>query len=115
MLTGNLFVYLGQREYISCDGRIDSISGVANVPDIGSKLQGKHVFASLICTFRHGREEDEMMGLSFCKELVHFSKLDKLFPFVEKPEKIKLDVSSISFSRGRLFIRNSFLKRILIY
>ena len=31
---------------------------------------GKFLFASLIVTFRHGREEDEIMGISFKKELV---------------------------------------------
>ena len=31
---------------------------------------GKFVFASLICNFRHGREEDEVMGVSFHKDLV---------------------------------------------
>ena len=31
---------------------------------------GKFIFASLVVTFRHGREEDEMMGVSFKKELV---------------------------------------------
>ena len=31
---------------------------------------GKFIFASLIATFRHGREEDEVMGISFKKELV---------------------------------------------
>ena len=63
-------MYLGKREYISCDGKIDAITGVANVPEIDEKLRGKYVFASLVCSFRHGREEDEMMGVSFNKELV---------------------------------------------
>jgi hypothetical protein len=33
-------------------------------------ILGKFVYASLVVTFRHGREEDEMMGVSFKKELV---------------------------------------------
>jgi hypothetical protein len=33
-------------------------------------VSGRCVFASLVCTFRHGREEDEVMGVSFQKELI---------------------------------------------
>lgn len=29
----------------------------------------RRVFAQVVCTFRYGREEDEVMGLSFYKEL----------------------------------------------
>ena len=87
--NGRLYLYLGQREYISCDNQIDDIKGIAYLPEV-SDLQGilnsitlhhfdainitffagKFIFASLVVTFRHGREEDEMMGVSFKKELV---------------------------------------------
>lgn len=29
----------------------------------------RRVFAQLVCQFRYGREQDEVMGVSFCKEL----------------------------------------------
>jgi len=32
-------------------------------------LQGKQVYAQLVCSFRYGREDEETMGLSFKKEL----------------------------------------------
>ena len=35
-----------------------------------SPLQGRRIFVQLVITFRHGREEDETLGLSFKKELV---------------------------------------------
>ena len=38
--------------------------------DYAFSIIGKFIFASLIATFRHGREEDEVMGISFKKELV---------------------------------------------
>lgn len=49
------------------------------------------MFASLICTFRHGREEDEVMGVSFQKELV----VDRVQVFPGNPdvEKTKMQVS----------------------
>ena len=33
MKQGRLYLYLGQREYISCEGQIDDIKGIAFVPD----------------------------------------------------------------------------------
>ena len=53
-------------------------------------IVGKTVFASLIVTFRHGREEDEIMGISFKKELV----VDRVqvHPNGKDDEKTKLQV-----------------------
>jgi len=84
---GRLYLYLGQREFISADGLIDDIKGIAYVPEL-SELQGKFIFASLIATFRHGREEDEVMGISFKKELV----VDRVqvYPADRKDEETKL-------------------------
>merc|ERR1712241_1328893 len=59
---GRLYLYLGQREFISSDGLIDDIKGIAYFPEL-NELQGKFIFASLIATFRHGREEDEKSKL----------------------------------------------------
>jgi hypothetical protein len=43
-----------------------------------------------VCTFRHGREEDEVMGVSFQKELV----VDRVqvFPAATDKEKTKMQV-----------------------
>ena len=51
---------------------------------------GKCIFASLIVSFRHGREEDEVMGISFKKELV----VDRvqIHPVNKEDEKSKLQV-----------------------
>merc|ERR1712223_276721 len=84
---GRLYLYLGQREFISSDGLIDDIKGIAYFPEL-NELQGKFIFASLIATFRHGREEDEVMGISFKKELV----VDRVqvHPAEKEDEKSKL-------------------------
>lgn len=34
-----------------------------------SYLNNRRVFGQLVCSFRYGREEDEVMGLSFQKDL----------------------------------------------
>lgn len=50
---------------------------------IHERLSGKFLFASLVCNFRHGREEDEVMGVSFSKELV----VDRVKVFPSTAEK----------------------------
>ena len=37
---GRLYLYLGQREFISSDGLIDDIKGIAYFPEL-NELQGK--------------------------------------------------------------------------
>ena len=58
--------------------------------DLFSIFVGKFIFASLVVTFRHGREEDEVMGVSFKKELV----VDRVQVFPnnkeENPSKIQV-------------------------
>lgn len=57
--NGRLYLYLGQREYISSDGDIDSIKGIAYMPELG-ELQGTLVFTprlNLLCkTFQFIRK-----------------------------------------------------------
>lgn len=68
--NGRVYVYLGKREFVSCDGNIEPINGVVNIQDHHDTLKGRRVFVQLVITFRHGREEEETMGLSFKKELI---------------------------------------------
>lgn len=65
--------------------------GIAYMPDHKDYISGKYVYASLVCTFRHGREEDEVMGISFTKELV----LDRqqIYPSNQDMERTKLQAS----------------------
>jgi len=79
--NGNVFVYMGKREFVSCDGIIEPINGVVNIQDHSDTLKGRRVFVQLVVTFRHGKDEEESMGLSFKKELI----LDRVQVF--PPEK----------------------------
>ena len=49
------------------------------------------IFASLVCHFRHGREEDEVMGVSFAKELV-VDRVQVFPPVNDQEENDKLQV-----------------------
>lgn len=53
-----------------------------------SYLQGRKVFGQLVCSFRYGREEDEVMGLSFQKDL--FLASEQIYPPKEvQPTKLQ--------------------------
>lgn len=45
----------------------------------------RKIFGQIICSFRYGREEDEVMGLNFQKELYLAS--EQIYPPPEKSEK----------------------------
>jgi len=79
--NGRVYVYMGKREFVSCDGVVEPINGVVNIQDHNDTLKGRRVYVQLVITFRHGREEEETMGLSFKKELI----LDRVQVF--PPEK----------------------------
>merc|ERR1712156_261866 len=60
-------IYLGRRDFIDHVTESDPIDGVLLIDK--DYLQGRQVFAQLVCSFRYGKEDDETMGLSFKKEL----------------------------------------------
>ncbi|KAG8192622.1 hypothetical protein JTE90_017187 [Oedothorax gibbosus] len=65
--NGKVTLYLPKREYIDHITCVDPIEGVVLLDD--SYLKGRQVFGHVIATFRYGREDDEVMGLKFVKEL----------------------------------------------
>jgi len=60
-------IYLGRRDFIDHVTETDPIDGVLLIDK--EYLQGRQVFAQLVCSFRYGKEDEETMGLSFKKEL----------------------------------------------
>ncbi|XP_026314467.1 arrestin homolog, partial [Hyposmocoma kahamanoa] len=51
-------------------------------------VRGRKVYGQVVCTFRYGREEDEVMGLNFYKEL--FLASEQIYP---PPEKRNYELS----------------------
>ncbi|XP_018349693.1 PREDICTED: arrestin homolog [Trachymyrmex septentrionalis] len=66
--NGKLTVYLGKRDFIDHLDHTDPIDGIIVVEN--DYLQGRKVFGQVSTTYRYGREEDEVMGVKFSKELV---------------------------------------------
>ncbi|XP_023685063.1 arrestin red cell-like [Paramormyrops kingsleyae] len=62
-----LTVYLGKRDFIDHLNHVDPVDGVILVdPDY---LKDRKVFVTLTCAFRYGREDLDVLGLSFRKDL----------------------------------------------
>ncbi|KAK8732287.1 hypothetical protein OTU49_007006 [Cherax quadricarinatus] len=84
--NGKLTIYLGRRDFVDHVSSVDPVDGVLVIDT--SYLQGRKVFGQLVCSFRYGREEDEVMGLSFQKDL--FLASEQIYPPKEvQPTKLQ--------------------------
>lgn len=66
--NGKVTVYLSKRDFIDHLDHTDPIDGVVVVED--GYLQGRRIYGQVLTVYRYGREEDEVMGVKFSKELV---------------------------------------------
>lgn len=75
--NGKISVYLGKRDFIDYLSGVEPVDGVILLDQdyINSE---RRVWGQLICSFRYGREEDEVMGLNFQKDLYLVS--EALYP-----------------------------------
>ncbi|XP_028911187.1 beta-arrestin-2 [Ornithorhynchus anatinus] len=77
-----LTVYLGKRDFVDHLDRVDPVDGVVLVdPDY---LKDRKVYVTLTCAFRYGREDLDVLGLSFRKDL--FAATCRAFPPPRAPE-----------------------------
>ncbi|CAH0556545.1 unnamed protein product [Brassicogethes aeneus] len=83
--NGKITMYLGKRDFVDHISGIEPIDGVF-VMD--GDYQDRKIFGQVVCSFRYGREEDEVMGLNFQKDLYLASQ--QVFPPPEKQETSKL-------------------------
>ena len=60
-------VYLGRRDFVDNTQGTDPVDGVVVFDN--DYLRGRKVYASVVVVYRFGREEDEVMGLQFSKEM----------------------------------------------
>lgn len=80
--NGKITCYLGRRDFVDNTTNTEPVDGVVVVDD--DYLKGRKVFASVTVTYRFGREEDEVMGLNFSKELCLVST--QIYPATDKLE-----------------------------
>ncbi|XP_003976489.1 S-arrestin a isoform X1 [Takifugu rubripes] len=60
-------VYLGKRDFVDRVDCVDPVDGVIIIDP--EALQGRKVFVTLSCTFRYGRDDMDVMGIAFHREL----------------------------------------------
>ncbi|KAM3605024.1 uncharacterized protein V6R79_019414 [Siganus canaliculatus] len=60
-------VYMGKRDFVDRVDSVDPVDGVIIVDP--EALQGRKVFVTLACTFRYGRDDMDVMGIAFRREL----------------------------------------------
>jgi arrestin-1 len=77
---------MAKRDFVDHISAVEPIDGVVVLDDeyIGER---RKVFGQLVCSFRYGREEDEVMGLNFQKEL--FLASEQLYPAPQKTDPLK--------------------------
>uniref|UniRef100_A0A8C7SCL6 Arrestin, beta 2a n=1 Tax=Oncorhynchus mykiss TaxID=8022 RepID=A0A8C7SCL6_ONCMY len=74
-------VYLGKRDFVDHLDQVDPVDGVILVdPDY---LKERKVFVTLTCAFRYGREDLDVLGLSFRKDL-YISTFQAFPPIAEE-------------------------------
>ncbi|ROT61823.1 Arrestin-like [Penaeus vannamei] len=67
LFPGKVTAYLSRRDFVDHVSHTSPVDGVVVVDH--DYLRGRRVFARVAVTYRYGREEDEVMGLHFSKEL----------------------------------------------
>lgn len=80
------FKMQGKRDFVDHISAVEPVDGVV-VLDEEYINERRKVFGQLVCSFRYGREEDEVMGLNFQKEL--FLASEQLYPPPQKVDPLK--------------------------
>nr|XP_057935318.1 beta-arrestin-1 isoform X1 [Doryrhamphus excisus] len=65
--NGKLTVYLGKRDFVDHVDRVEPVDGVILIDP--EYLKERKVFVTLTCAFRYGREDLDVLGLTFRKDL----------------------------------------------
>ncbi|XP_054719946.1 arrestin homolog [Uloborus diversus] len=80
--NGKVTLYLPKREYVDHITSVDPIEGIVLLDD--EYLKHRQVYGHVIAIFRYGREDDEVMGLKFVKELYLAS--EQIYPSPHETE-----------------------------
>ncbi|XP_028987198.1 S-arrestin a isoform X2 [Betta splendens] len=76
-------VYMGRRDFVDRVDSVDPVDGVILVDP--EALQGRKVFVTLSCTFRYGRDDMDVIGIAFRRELYLTTR--QVYPPLQDREK----------------------------
>jgi len=83
--NGKITVYLGKRDFVDHVTHVDPIDGVVLVDP--EYLKDRKVYGHVLAAFRYGREDLDVLGLTFRKDLYLASS--QIFPVPEDSENTK--------------------------
>ncbi|XP_014475748.1 PREDICTED: beta-arrestin-1-like isoform X4 [Dinoponera quadriceps] len=80
-LNGKITVYLGKRDFVDHITHVDPIDGVVLIdPDY---VKDRKVFGHVLAAFKYGREDLDVLGLTFRKDL--YLAAEQIYPVPESP------------------------------
>ncbi|XP_076763273.1 beta-arrestin protein kurtz isoform X3 [Xylocopa sonorina] len=85
-LNGKITVYLGKRDFVDHITHVDPIDGVVLIdPDY---VKDHKVFGHVVAAFKYGREDLDVLGLNFRKEL--YLTAEQIYPVVSGAQQRNL-------------------------
>jgi len=94
-MSNNIFKCVILHEYVINTLLYFITDGVV-VLDSAHLRNGK-IFGHLVCSFRYGRKEDEVMGLCFQKDMYLAS--EQIYPALDIGEPVKLTTAQVNIPR----------------
>ncbi|XP_033208501.1 beta-arrestin-1 isoform X3 [Belonocnema kinseyi] len=80
--NGKITVYIGKRDFVDHITHVDPIDGVVLIdPDY---VKDRKVYGHVLAMFKYGREDLDVLGLSFKKDL--YVAVDQIYPVLPKSE-----------------------------
>ncbi|KAM7412438.1 hypothetical protein PAMA_020023 [Pampus argenteus] len=80
----SLAVYMARRDFVDHCDFVDPVDGVIVIDPV--QLKGKKVYVMLSCTFRYGRQDMDVMGVAFRRDL--FVVTRQVYPELQDKEKL---------------------------
>ncbi|XP_039985902.1 S-arrestin-like isoform X1 [Xiphias gladius] len=77
-------VYMAKRDFVDHCDFVDPVDGVIVIDPV--QLKGKKVYVMLSCTFRYGRQDMDVMGVAFRRDL--FLVTRQVYPELQDKEKL---------------------------
>ncbi|XP_031449854.1 arrestin-C isoform X2 [Phasianus colchicus] len=87
--NGKLSIYLGKRDFVDHVESVDAVDGVCLIDP--EYLKDRKVYVTLTCAFRYGRDDLDVIGLTFRKDL--YVLTTQIFPPV--PEQVPKTLTSL--------------------
>ncbi|XP_027014003.1 S-arrestin a [Tachysurus fulvidraco] len=79
-------VYMGRRDFVDHADSVDPVDGVVLIdPEL---LKGKKAYVTLSCTFRYGRDDMDVMGIAFRRDI--YLSTRQIYPSLQDKEQCTL-------------------------